>query len=209
LLTPLRGFADIVTDSKVTRRPYRQTARAQAAAATREHILDALFELLFASDLEEITLEEVAARARVTPQTVLRRFGSKSGLVAAALAERADRIMVPRRPVGTGPRAAVAALVASYEEMGDASWRMLRAEQREPGFKALLAGARALHRAWIEASFASALPRVGRARQRKIDALFTALDFYVWKLHRRDLGRGRRETEELMLHLVEAILRAR
>jgi hypothetical protein len=93
--------------------------------------------------------------------------------------------------------------------MGEDNWRMLRQEGHQPMMGVVLAKARALHRGWIEQSFARQLPARGAARERMIDALFTALDFYVWKLHRRDLGRSRAETEALMLGLVEAIIATR
>lgn len=190
-------------------RVYRQGARALAAEQTRERILDAAFELFLAHDFEDVTLEAVAAKAGVTLQTVLRKFGSKDGLASATIEERADRVMEPRKPAGPSPRAAVAALVASYEQIGDANWRMLRHESQQPMLQQALRYARALHRGWIEDSFARELPAREAERQRMIDALFTVLDFYVWKLHRRDLGRSREETEALMLGLVDAVIRTR
>ncbi|HWO84541.1 MAG TPA: hypothetical protein VNM38_12250, partial [Solirubrobacterales bacterium] len=54
------------------KRPYRMKARAEAAEATRRKILEAVevaFEELF---YDEITLTEVARRAGVSVQTVLR-----------------------------------------------------------------------------------------------------------------------------------------
>ena len=47
------------------------------------------------------------------------------------------------------------------------------------------------------------------ARERLVSALFTVLDFYVWKLNRRDLGKSREATEALMVSLVEAVLETR
>lgn len=190
-------------------RAYRQGARAEAAAETRERILDAAMTLFLAHDYEDVTLDKIAGAAGVTLQTVLRKFGSKEGLAGATIEERAGRIMEERRPAATGARAAVAALVASYEDMGDANWRMLRQESQQPVIHEVLVNARAMHRAWIEASFARELPAKGAERERMIDALFTVLDFYVWKLHRRDLGRSREETEALMLGLVEAVEKSR
>ena len=190
-------------------RAYRQGARAEAAAETRERILDAAFALFFEHDYEDITLERVAGAAGVTLQTVLRKFGSKEGLAGAVMEERGQRVIEARRPVSPDAPSAVAALVASYEQIGDANWRMLRQEHQQPMVQQALARARALHRGWIEASFAAELPARGAARERMVDALFPALDFYVWKLNRRDLGKSREETEALMLGLVEAIVKTR
>lgn len=190
----------------MTKRVYRQTARAEAAEETRSRILDATVALFLARDFDDVTLDEIAKRAGVTLQTVLRKFGSKDELVAATIEERSGHVMAERVPTAPGVGAAVAALVSSYEAIGDANWRMLRQEHQHPMLHRLLAKARALHRTWIEASFAAQLPARGAARERTIDALFTALDFYVWKLHRKDLGRTRAATESLMAEMVNAIL---
>ncbi|MBA3465206.1 MAG: TetR/AcrR family transcriptional regulator [Deltaproteobacteria bacterium] len=194
---------------KSARRSYRQGARAHAAEQTRERILDAAVALFWERDPDDITLDDLAAYADVTLQTVLRKFGSKDAVFSAALEERSGTVMETREPPAPDPKSAIAVLVASYEQIADWNWRVLRHETAQPMLRKVLAAARVQHRAWIESSFASALPARGRARERMIDALFTALDFYVWKLHRRDLGRSREDTEDLMLGLVEAIIRAR
>ena len=194
---------------KAAKRSYRQGARAQAAEQTRERILDAAVALFWDRDLDEITLDDLAAHAEVTLQTVLRKFGSKEAVFSAALEERSGTVMDTRQPPAPDPKSAIAALVASYEQIGEWNWRVLRHESTQPMLRKVLATARVQHRAWIETSFAGVLPARGRARERMTDLLFTALDFYVWKLHRRDLGRSREETEDLMLGLVEAIIRTR
>lgn len=194
---------------KAAKRSYRLGARAEAAEQSRERILDVVSGMFWERDPDDIKLEDVAAAADVTLQTVLRKFGSKDGLFAAALNERAGRFMEQRTPAAPDPRSAVAALVASYEAIGEANWRMLRYEHLQPTLQMVLAKARAMHRAWIERSFASSLPAKRAEREPMIDALFTVLDFYVWKLHRRDLGRSKDDTEALMTGLVQNILETR
>ena len=190
---------------KKTRR-YRQGARAVAALQTRERILDVAEALFWERDPDDITLEVIAERAGVTVQTVLRRFGSKDDLFQVALEERAGNIAAERKPAAPDARSAVAALVASYERMGDANWRILRHEDRYPLLHQAMTRARTLHRQWLHSAFEGALPVDPVERERAVDALFTVLDFYVWKLHRRDLGRSREETEVLMLDLVGRII---
>ncbi len=187
------------------KRPYAMTNRALAAAQTRERIIDAAAALFMERDVADITLDAVAELSGVTLQTVLRRFGSKDGLFEAAAAERAGDVMARRKPPAPDARSAVHVLVSSYEELGEMNWRMLRHEHQQPLVAKLLANARRLHREWIATSFSDRLPAGGPARERCVDALFTALDFYVWKLHRKDLGRSRARTEAVMLALVEAI----
>jgi AcrR family transcriptional regulator len=64
-------------------RPYRQTARAEAAEATARRIIRAFSDLLHSQWFDEVTLEEVARLGRVTVRTVIRRFGGKDGLLEA------------------------------------------------------------------------------------------------------------------------------
>src|SRR5512133_1742925 len=84
------------------KRPYRGTVQAEVAALTRQRIIEAAL-LLFAEQwVDQIRLEQVAQRADVTVQTVLRHFGSKEGLVAAAGQSASERAIRRRAdtPVG-------------------------------------------------------------------------------------------------------------
>jgi AcrR family transcriptional regulator len=67
-------------------------ARAKAAEATRGKILESARELFAELPYDRVSLDAVAARAGVTVQTVLRRFGSKEDLLAAVAAWRSARI---------------------------------------------------------------------------------------------------------------------
>lgn len=65
------------------KRPYRMRARVEAAAETGRRILRAAIGLGPEILSDQATLDDVAERAGVTVQTVLRRFGSKEGLIVA------------------------------------------------------------------------------------------------------------------------------
>ena len=182
-------------------------ARADAAKRTGRAIIDAAAELFWERDPDEITLEAIAARAGVTLQTILRRFGNKDAVFAAAAEVKSAEIARSREPERPGDRAAaMRALFASYEQMGTVNWRLLRFEHQGGALHQILVDARASHRDWVSRTFAEVLPRRGAERERRIDALFTATDFYVWKLSRLDLGRSRAETEANMLMLVDALV---
>jgi AcrR family transcriptional regulator len=182
-------------------------ARAAAAEATHRNIVAATVELFRHHDPDAITLEQIAERAGVTLQTVLRRFGTKHDVFTAAARAQSAAIQQARQPVrANDPRAAIETLIASYEQLGDLGWRMLRFEGQHPAIHEALVGARATHRAWLAEVFAERLPRRGAARDRAIEALFGVTDFYLWKLYRIDLGRTREETEATMRGLVEAVL---
>ena len=71
-------------NAREKQRPYRMVARAKSTEATGERILDATVELFWERLADQIRLEDVAAVAGVTVQTVIRRFGTKEELFAAA-----------------------------------------------------------------------------------------------------------------------------
>lgn len=189
------------------RRPYRMTARAAAAEQTRVRILEAATELFMQRDLNDITLEDVAARAGVTLQTVLRRFGSKHGLFEAAVEHTASVVREARevRPA-TDVHTALRSLLGNYEQLADLNWRLLCHEQNQSAVTDAIKLAHEMHREWLEGVFADYLPKRGKERERRIALLFTATDFYVWKLHRRDFGRSRAVTEAVMTQLVDTLL---
>src|SRR5215468_1069578 len=101
------------------KRRYRMAARAQAAAATHERILDAAIVLFWERPMLDISLEEVARRAGVSLPTVIRHFGDKGGLFAAAAEREYERVRLQRDEAPVGDvGAAVRILFDHYEELG-------------------------------------------------------------------------------------------
>jgi AcrR family transcriptional regulator len=188
-------------------RPYRMSARADATRATAARILDAALEVFWERPTHQISLEDVARRAGVTKQTVLRRFGSKSGLLAAAGERSFERVRAERDIVTPGDTAGAArALVAHYERLGDGVLRLLAEETREPALRPLVDRGRAYHVDWCARAFEPALRELrGAARERRLAQLVVVTDVYTWKLLRRDRGLSRRQTETAMRELVEAL----
>ena len=181
--------------------------RGQKAEATRQRILEAARDQL---DLRRsgFTLERVAAAAGVSVQTVLRAFNSREGLIVEAIgtfrSEVPDRSAVP-----ASVDEAVALVVADYEAIGDRVIWMLAEEHRVNGFAEVAAEGRQRHRAWVEAALAHQLADLQpAARELAVLAVLGALDVYVWKLYRRDLGLSRSETEAVMARLVRGALMA-
>jgi AcrR family transcriptional regulator len=64
-------------------RRYEQRLRADTAEQTRRRILDAVYQRLCEAPSEAISVERVAAMARVSRSTVYLVFGSRAGLFAA------------------------------------------------------------------------------------------------------------------------------
>jgi AcrR family transcriptional regulator len=177
-------------------RTYEMSARAEAAAATGERILDATVALFFEQPTDQIRLNEVAQMAGVTVQTVIRRFGGKEGLFAAAAEREASRVRDMRFAVSEGNvEEAVGNLVEHYEQYGDGTIRMLAEEERFPAIREVINHGRAIHREWCLYAFGPYLPDDESVRERRVAQLVAICDVYTWKLLRRDSGLSRDDTE--------------
>ena len=188
-------------------RAYQMEARADAVEQTRENILRATYDLwLEQHEWDDVSLEQIAERAGVSKQTVIRQFGSKDKLAYATvdwqrLVEEAGRIVEPGNVAG-----AVDVLIERYEKMGDANVRALALEQRIPAIRYLLEQGRASHRAWVERVFRGFLPkRKGAARRRRVMAFYAATEVMIWKLLRRDFQLSRKDTRAVFLALVAGL----
>ncbi len=183
-------------------------ARAVSVAATGTRILEAARARLLVQPYDETTLNDVAADAGVTVQTVLRRFGSKEGL-AREIADRMGQKAIPQRdsaPAGD-VIGAVAVLIEHYEQLGDMVMQVLRQELRVPVFAEITAVGRAYHRDWVARVFAPWLDRRAGARRERLHAQLVAVcDVYTWFLLRRQAGLSRRSAEDAIRELVEGVL---
>ncbi|HZJ53424.1 MAG TPA: helix-turn-helix domain-containing protein [Myxococcaceae bacterium] len=183
------------------------SVRAAGVEERGRRILAATRALFVEMPFEEITLEAVAARAGVTLQTVLRRFGSKSRLVAAAAEEGTAEVEAHRgqAPVGNAP-AAVKNLFDHYEKWGGVALRLLAQEERFEEIARIAQRGRELHATWVARVFAPELARCGeRIRAVRRAQLIAVCDVYLWKILRRDLGLSRAEAERAVLGVVEAL----
>jgi AcrR family transcriptional regulator len=192
---------------KGRRRTYRQAARAEAAEITGRRIVAAFARALETDWVEDITLDQVAREAKVSVQTVIRRFGGKQGLVEAVVKD-VDRQVRGVRGVPRGDlRTAVANLCADYEATGEMVLRLLAQEERYPAFKPFIDYGRREHRGWVEDVAQPWLERLSaQGRVAALDALTAAMDVYVWKLARQDWGRSPDETRDLILRLATGAL---
>ncbi|MEX2400299.1 MAG: TetR/AcrR family transcriptional regulator [Rhodothermales bacterium] len=189
-------------------RPYRMTARAEAAAQTGRDILAATVALWREKALDEITLREIADRADVSVQTVIRRFGSKEGVFDACIESDAGGVRVERDRTPAGDlEAAVETLISHYERDGDAVLRTLALEDRLDAAKAITERGRIEHRKWCTRVFCPYLPPPEHETyERRVDAFVAATDLYVWKLLRRDLGRSAEETKRTTRMLLDGLI---
>lgn len=185
-----------------TTRSYTMGARAEGVADTRRRIMEALFDLGRERMFPDISLDDVAAEADVSVQTILRHFKSRAGLTEATMDHAIATVTEERHaPVGD-VEAAVAAIVAHYEDRGQTALLMLAQESSDPQVAELTRRGRAMHRSWVKDVFG---PFVG-PRDPLIDLLVVATDVYTWKLLRLDRRSSRARTEHLIHRMVTSLL---
>ena len=190
------------------RRSYRMGARAEGAERTGRRILDATKALFAELSYEALTLQAVAQRAGVTLQTVLRRFGSKEALFAAAARAGRAEVVAQRFEAPAGDiRGVVKNLFDHYEGWGRVAMRMLEQEHRLPAIGTLAQSGRALHAQWVAQALAPQLMEVrgAAARQMRQAQLVALTDVYVWKLLRLDQGLSRRKAEAALVEMIDAL----
>ena len=183
-------------------RVYTMGARAHAVAETRRRIIEAFFELGRERMFPDISLEDVAAAAGVSVQTILRHFQSRAGLTEATM-DHAIATVTEERQVPVGDvEAAVAVIVGHYEDRGHTALLMLAQESSDPQIAELTRRGRAMHRTWVRDVFA---PFAG-PRDPLIDLLVVATDVYTWKLLRIDRRYSRARTEQLIHRMATSLL---
>ena len=195
-----------MAEAKLTR-SYTMRARAESTIGTRERILDAVIALSEERLSLEIVLADVAERAGVSVQTVLRHFGSREGLFEEAHARHVKRVRAERAtPVGDAA-SAVRTIVAFYDRLGEWTLRLQAQEHSDGLSRRTVENGRRLHREWVDEVFAPQLAG-RRDREELVDLLVVATDVLTWKILRRDGGMDRSTTCKRMLRLVRAVLPA-
>jgi AcrR family transcriptional regulator len=184
-----------------TTRKYTMGARAVAAEETRQRILGALIDLAGERRFVDITLDDVAAGAEVSVQTVLRRFGSRDALFAEAMDAAMGNVEEERRTPPGDVEAAVRTVVDHYELRGRTALLMLAQEGHDDVARKATDLGKAMHRGWVRDAFSSVSDD-----EVTLDLLVVATDVYTWKLLRVDRGLSRAVTERRMRTLVDAVL---
>jgi AcrR family transcriptional regulator len=185
-------------------RAYSQTRRAEATERSRQAILAAAEQLFRDEGRFELPLNEVAERTGCSERTVLRHFGSKQGLMVAAIAAAEQAVLESRTAPSGDVAGAIRRLVYHYEETGDQVLGWLSLADRYPLVRQATESGMRLHEAWVEAVFGPDLEPLDRGARRLRKAVLAAVtDVYLWELLRRRQGLGRRATEAAMLDLVE------
>lgn len=189
------------------KRGYVQNARARAAEETGERIIAAAFARFLVSWYDDVTLDQIAADANVTVQTVIRRFGSKEGVLRAIAESEAVRVQAERATEAGDLGRAVDHLVDHYERIGDVVMHLLRQEQRVAPYAEMTAEGRRVHLTWCRSVFAPWLDgRTGVDRRRREAQLVAICDVYTWHVLRRQQGLSRRQVELAMTEMLNGVL---
>ena len=176
--------------SKPETRPYRMGARAESAQRTREQVLDAAAECFGEQDYDAVSLKEIAARAGVGLQTVVRTGGSKEALFALV----AERFLSATMAGFDLSRLhtwqdALAHLMTFYETFGDRTMRVITQEHRVPLVREYTQRSRALQAAWIQLHHGDAFEGLSDSqRKRRMAMVLTLTGARTWYALRRDYG---------------------
>jgi AcrR family transcriptional regulator len=182
-------------------------ARAESSAKSRERILDAVIALSQERLSLEIVLADVAERAGVSVQTMLRHFAGRQALFEQAQSRRLAEVRAARvTPVGD-VASAIRTIVAFYDQTGEWSLRLQAQEHSDALIRQRVELGRKLHREWVEEVFAPLLAG-RRDRAELVDLLVVTTDVLTWKILRRDGDMDIPTTCKRMLRLVRAILPA-
>ena len=184
------------------------SARADSVQQTGDRILTAAFDRFKVALFDEVTLDQIAADADVTVQTVIRRFGSKEGIIGALTQIREKQVDAQRGDAPVGDVAgAVANLLEHYEAEGDLMMHLLRQENRVAAFAEVAARGRTVHANWCARVFKHWLDARSGVDRRRLSAQLVAIcDLYTWHLLRRQQGLSQRQTKLALLELLEGPL---
>ena len=189
-------------------RAYRQHRRAAAAEANTERILEAGLALFAELPFNQITLAAVAARAGVGLQTLIRRVGTKDGLVRAVNTWVAQQVGEERgEPTTSDPHEVAARIARQYERWGDVIDRNLRQQDASPALAENAQAGRDAHRRWIETAFAAELAERGPdERHDLLGRLAAVCGVEFWLVLRRDQGLSARAAQTAIADLITACL---
>jgi AcrR family transcriptional regulator len=187
-------------------RSYTKVARAAAEEQTHTALLDAAETAFYEEDWDAVSLEMIARRAGTTKQTLLRRFGSKEGLLEAAYARGFERVRTQRME---GPvndiEAAVDTLLDHYAEHGTQALKISAAQGGRLAEWGQIG--RQMHYTWVERAFARWLDAAPRAERDRLRALLIVIcDVHSWDILANDLTFDRRAVRASLILAIRRLL---
>jgi TetR/AcrR family transcriptional regulator, regulator of autoinduction and epiphytic fitness len=188
--------------------------RRARARRTREAIVDAVLGLLDAGDLRP-SVEDIAARAGVSPRSIFQHFGDRETLLRAVGMRQTERVsqIVEHLP-DTGPfddrlEAFVEQRARVLEFITPVRRSALLNEPFSEGSHAGLQAFRAFKRAEAERVFAPELDaRPAGEREEVVRALGAVTDWNTWEALRAHQGLSVADARAVMRRTIGALIRA-
>jgi AcrR family transcriptional regulator len=198
-------------------RTYNSTRRTRQAAQTREEILLAAVELFGEHGWSGTTLAAIAARAGVAVETIYAGFGSKKGLLRAALdvavvgdtaaapfADRPEALALGEGPLDERLRAA-AKVTTDIHERTTGIWRaLLEAARSDEELERLRIELDARRRVDIAAGTARVLGRTIEGR--RLDMLWAVFGNEVYAQLVVDSGKSRADYEACLIDVMTTLV---
>ncbi|ACZ30413.1 transcriptional regulator, TetR family [Xylanimonas cellulosilytica DSM 15894] len=192
------------------RRKYDMSNRAAAREETRRRIIAAMLDVFPATPYPDIRIDDIAARAGVTGQTVIRHFGGKAGLMVATTEASAAIIsLLQTAEVADGPLdGVIAALCETYERFGDAMAKLFAEVHLVEGLAEVVARGRADYLAWLDRALRPHLdPTLSAdARAIRMAQLVAVCDIATWRLLRREGGLDPEHALQAFSDLIRSVL---
>lgn len=193
---------------KSTKQAYDNTNRSKKAEETRLAIMKALAQLWADFPINEITLEMIAGEAGVTTRTILRKFGSKEGLLEASLEKDPAEIDSARKQARVGDVDHILeTLLSNYEKIGDAALRTIYLEPELEIARRIGEKGRTVHREWCERVFSPFLPETDNPTYEiQLNSFIAVTEIYLWKLLRKDLQLSYKKTFSIFKNMIVSLI---
>ena len=189
------------------KRSYLKRARAEGEARTRQAVLDAAVACFSETHFDRVTMNQLAQRAGLSVQTLLRIHGTKEQILVTAARSIAAALIDKREEVAPGDLdTALRVLVSDYERWGDTHERLFVRARQLPELAQLFEELLLRHRQWIQRIFARELElRTGPDRARLLALLVVSLDIGTYRRLRVE-RLSRAATTRALHSLVTAVL---
>lgn len=193
---------------KSRKNTYNNTNRQIKAEETKLSIIKALGKLWTQYSINEITLDMIAEEANVTKRTILRKFGSKEGLLTESLRYDPAEIAAKRNQAKPGDIDDILkTLLTNYENMGDAAMRTIKLESELEVARQIGDRGRKLHRDWCKKVFAPFLPSSKSPDfEIQLTSFISVTEIYLWKLMRKDLKLSKKKTCAVFKNMLEGVI---
>ena len=193
---------------KSQKNTYNNTNRQLKAEATKRSIIKALGKLWTQYSINDITLDMIAREANVTKRTILRKFGSKEGLLTESLSYDPADISAKRNHAKPGDIDDILnTLLSNYENIGEAAIRTINLESELEVARQIGVKGRKLHRNWCKKVFAPFLPNSKSPNfEIQLTSFISVTEIYLWKLMRKDLKLSKKKTFAIFKNMLEGVI---